>query len=253
MSLTTSTVANPSRASAAAPGVHDLLRSVQRRYAPAARGEVMLAGLGEAWLGRRERAELAAWRDPRRRGAWLLGRILAKQLVADAYGGLELQQIEILSRDSLGRVNRPVVWLDGVEQPGSLTISHSHRGALAALDTSGNVVLGADLADSGTFSDGFVELWFTPPERRWFQETQSSGIACFIWAAKEALYKACNRGESFAPRDVEVLPDGRCSYRHAPLAGCRLQSWTVDGHLAVLAAVARTAVQESNSSASTFR
>ena len=87
------------------------------------------------------------------------------------------------------------------------------------------------------FSDGFVGLWFTPLEQCWFHETQSPGIASFIWAAKEALYKACNQGESFAPRDVEVLPDGRCSYRQSPLPSCRLQSWTADGHLAVLAAV----------------
>ncbi len=125
----------------------------------------MIAERGDSWLGRRERAELAAWRDTRRRSAWLLGRMLAKQLVADVYGDLDLACIEILSRDAQWRVNRPRVWCDGNEQPSSLSISHSQRGALVALATDGDVLLGADLADNEMFSDGFVDLWFTPLEQ----------------------------------------------------------------------------------------
>jgi phosphopantetheinyl transferase (holo-ACP synthase) len=55
-----------------------------------------------------------------------------------------------------------------------------------------------------------------------------------MWAAKEAVYKACNEGEGFAPRDVEVLGHERCAYRQVPLAGCRVKSWTIDGQLAVI-------------------
>jgi phosphopantetheinyl transferase len=197
----------------------------------------------DAWLSDRERAELAAWHNADRRRAWLAGRSLGKALVAELVARLDADRagepprIEILSRDAEGRVNRPRIWCDGIERPWSLSISHSERGALAALTASADVAIGVDLAERRTLSDGFVDLWFTAAERAWFHETQSSHTACFIWAAKEAIYKASSDGESFVPRDVEVLPDGRCSYRGVRLDGCTLQSWTVDGHLAVLAAV----------------
>jgi 4'-phosphopantetheinyl transferase EntD len=232
--------ATAARAQAAVP-------RVLRRYAAFEDFESLERELGEDWLSAREQAELAAWRNARRRRAWLLARMLGKQLVADALRepgharGAEARRIEILSRDAAGQVNRPRIWRDGVEQPWSLSISHSARGALAALACSELVAVGVDVADVETFSDGFVDLWFTPAERAWFHETQSPGIACFIWAAKEALYKACNDGERFAPREIEVLADGRCRYRTTALADCRLQSWTIDSQLAVLAMVRKGA------------
>ena len=220
---------------------------VLRRYCGFAEFDALDQMMRGAWLSQRERAELAAWRDMRRRRAWTMARYVGKQLVAEVVGAVPTdfptdddarwRRTEILSRDEAGRVNRPRVWRDGALQPWSLSISHSHRGVLAALVTDEGTSVGVDVADLETFSDGFVDLWFTPAERAWFHETQSSEIACFIWAAKEALYKACNTGESFAPREVEVRADGSCSYRGVPLAECRLQSWNIDGHLAVLATV----------------
>jgi phosphopantetheinyl transferase len=235
---TTNSITSPA-AVAATFGISSVFGSprVYTRYRPSDHLELLGGPLGDSWLTRGERAELAAWRDERRRRAWLLGRWCAKQLIAEMVGDLRAERIEILSRDAAGRVNRPRVWCDGVAQSWSLSISHSHRGVLAALATDPALSVGVDLADCETFSDGFVDLWFTPGERNWFHETQSSSIACFIWAAKEALYKACNHGEGFAPRDVEVLADGKCSYRRLPLADSRLQFWTIDSHLAVLATV----------------
>ena len=243
MSTSPAEVASTTSAEHALPGV-------QHRY----RAVADFHPLGLAWLGHRERAELAAWRDADRRRAWLVGRTIGKTLVARRMAKLptpqaiEPSQIEILSRDAEGRVNRPRIWCDGIEKPWSLSISHSQRGVLAAFTAATDVALGVDLADCGTFGDGFVDLWFTPAERAWFHETQCTSTARFIWAAKEALYKACNDGESFTPRDVEVLPDGRCSYHETPLAGCRLRSWRVDGHLAVLATVHSTRNSDSISS-----
>ena len=62
-------------------------------------------------------------------------------------------------------------------------------------------------------------------------------MASFIWAAKEAIYKACNLGESFAPRAVELFSDGRASYRQLSLDAIELRSWNIDSQLAVLAIV----------------
>jgi phosphopantetheinyl transferase len=82
-----------------------------------------------------------------------------------------------------------------------------------------------------------VDLWFTPVEKAWYRDAGAVHIGAYIWAAKEAIYKATNAGESFAPRDVEIRSDGQCHYRNLPLANCQLKSWSVDGHLAVLAIV----------------
>ena len=238
MADSTITTATDTPAGAAMTGLTGIAPKIHRRYCAVETFDSKR--LGDAWLGRRERAELATWRDQRRRCAWLLGRMLAKQLIATLLSDdLPATAIEILSRDSLGRVNRPRVWCEGTPRSWSLSISHSDRGVLVALSTDDYVSLGVDVAQPTQFSDAFVELWFTTAERDWFRDTHSASIACFIWAAKEALYKACNEGESFAPRNVEVLPDGRCSYRQAPVAGCHLQSWTVDSHLAVLASVTK--------------
>ncbi len=189
----------------------------------------------ESWLSPRERAELAAWREPGRRSAWLMARMLGKQLIGENLAdAVDPATVEILSRDAAGRSVRPRIWRGGGEQPWSLSITHTARGALAALCVTRGVRLGIDITDCDNLSDGFTRLWFTPAEQRWLRATDCPSIACFIWAAKEAVYKACNEGEGFAPRDVEVLGHNRYAYRQMPLAGCRVKSWTIDGQLAVI-------------------
>jgi phosphopantetheinyl transferase len=209
---------------------------VDRRYCAAPMFDATSDRQVDSWLSPRERSEFAVWRDSRRRRAWLMGRMLGKQLVAaNLADALPSMSIEILSLTGAGRGTRPRIWCDGVEQSWSLSVSHTHRGVLAALCMKEGISIGVDVVAAKTFSDGFVQLWFTPAEQAWFRDAQCSQIACFIWAAKEALYKACNDGESFAPRNIEVLPDGQCSYRQVPLQDHGLQSWSIDGQIAVMA------------------
>lgn len=164
--------------------------------------------------------------------------MLGKQLVtAKRADALPPTSIEILSLNGKQRGSRPRILCDGAEQPWSLSVSHTHRGVLAALCTKEGVSVGVDVAAAKSFSDGFVRLWFTPAEKDWLRDAQSSAIACFIWAAKEAIYKACNDGESFAPRNIEVLPNGQCSYQQVPLRDHNLQSWSIDGQIAVMVTV----------------
>lgn len=209
------------------------------RYAPLEADRGLSAEAHADWLSAREQAELAAWREPGRRRAWLAGRRLAKQLVASHLCfGDSLPSIEILSRDALGRVNRPRVWRGGVEQSCSLSISHSARGVLVALVAGSEATLGVDLSDTAELSPGLVKLWFTADERAWLDDSGNLDLARYIWCAKEALYKALSQGESFDPRKVEVLSGGRCRYHDAQLNHFGLRSWTIDGQLAVLATVA---------------
>jgi phosphopantetheinyl transferase len=208
------------------------------RYASGSSLDALADRPADGWLSVREQAELRRWRDAGRRRAWLRGRALAKQLIADhLVPGAAWNTIEILSRDAAGRVNRPRVSCDGVERVWSLSISHTERGALAAVCERSDVSLGVDVAVRRPLPASLSQLWFTQAERDWVAEARSTTIACFIWSAKEALYKACNRGESFDPRQVEVLPQGQGTYAGAALRDMRLRSWTVDGHVAVMASL----------------
>lgn len=186
-------------------------------------------------LSAREFAELAGWRNPRRRIAWLRGRMLAKQLIVACLNRPETHaRIEILSRDAHGRSSRPEVWCDGVRQSVVLSISHTDAGILVAL-APGTGALGVDVTRLGELPGTISKTWFTRAEQDWAASDGSGGVASLIWAAKEAVYKACNRGESFAPREVEIRANGRIAYRGALRRELRLQSWQIDRHIVALA------------------
>jgi 4'-phosphopantetheinyl transferase EntD len=217
---------------------HALPRAVVR-YAPLDAARDLAVEANADCLSARELAELAAWREPGRRRAWLAGRRLAKQLIASHLCiDNPMLSIEVLSRDSQGRVNRPKVWYGGIEQACSLSISHSARGVLVAIVAGNEATLGIDLSDAAELSPGLVNLWFTADERAWLDDSGNPDLARYIWCAKEALYKALSQGESFDPRRIEVLSGGRCRYHDAQLNHFGLRSWTIDGQLAVLATVA---------------
>ena len=88
-------------------------------------------------------------------------------------------------------------------------------------------------------AENFIRLWFTPAEQQWLREAEAPNLASVLWASKEAIYKALNAGESFAPRAVELLPGGQASYRQMPVGPYELRSFTLDGHTAVMVAVDR--------------
>ena len=209
---------------------------VEHRYASSAALDTECASWGPAWLNATEWAELVAWRNPRRRQEWRRGRMLAKQLVADGLSWrCDWQEIEILRQ---GKSRRPRISIYGEVQPWSLSISHSARGVLVALSRQPATVVGVDLTDCEPLSPGFVRLWFTAAEVAWLHEQTTPFAANIIWATKEALFKACNRGEGFDPRRTEVLPR-RHTYRGLPV-DCEVQSRFVDDQVAVVVAAPHT-------------
>ncbi|HEY2893992.1 MAG TPA: hypothetical protein VGJ16_07260, partial [Pirellulales bacterium] len=107
---------------------------VYRRYYSLRQSDELLSEADPWWLTAEERAELGWWRDRTRRRASLAGRMLAKELVACHAGAtFRREEVEILSRDETSRGKRPRVRCHGVEQPWSVSISHSDGGVLAAL------------------------------------------------------------------------------------------------------------------------
>ncbi len=194
------------------------------------------------WLSVAEQGEFAALSDENRREAWLCGRRLGKQLMREAYAepATDLASIEILSRDADGRGMRPTVSIDREPVSACLSISHSTHGVLAAVTTRPGASVGVDLAIPGTVKPGFLRTWFTAAEQERLKGAPERVMT--YWAIKEAVYKACHVGESFAPRKIEVFDsvEGRCwcYYRGIDLRNISdIQIREIDGHIAVVVTV----------------
>jgi 4'-phosphopantetheinyl transferase EntD len=225
---------------------------VHHRFAAAADLSPLVRRPPAAWLSERELAELARWRDSARRAQWLAGRALAKQLVADALADqrVSITQIEIASRPDTPHSGRPRVLLSGHVQPWSLSLAHTDAATFAALCVTAGCSVGVDLVSLPAAPQAALTCWFTRAEQRF---VAAGGSPAFLWAAKEAVYKAANHGEPFAPRDIQVTvtasdtssdwqppgrPDIAVFYRHQPLGRCcQLLDWQPRGQLAVLALI----------------
>lgn len=176
----------------------------------------------EDWLSPSEREVFAELRDPSRREGWLCGRLLAKRLILDdvlapSVGGEATHptELDIHSRDGLGRATAPRVTLRGRLQPWALSIAHSDRSVLVALSRAPGVSVGVDVAPVlQTWKDGFLEMWMTPRERRWVHSEGETRLASTLWAVKEAIYKAVSYGEQFTPLRIEVCPRAGGGYTY---------------------------------------
>ncbi|MBT4864465.1 MAG: 4'-phosphopantetheinyl transferase superfamily protein [Planctomycetaceae bacterium] len=196
---------------------------------------------GSAWLSVAEKRELDLLRDGSRREAWLCGRWLSKHLIREAcvLPATKLELIEILSRDAEGRGMRPAVTVSGEPISASLSISHSTHAVLVGVTTQPGISIGVDLTIPETVKPGFLRMWFTEAEQERLKSADSR-LAMTYWAIKEAVYKACQNGESFAPRKIEVFDsvEGRfgCYYRGTDLRDVGdIQEREFDGHIAVVA------------------
>ncbi len=208
-----------------------------------------------SWLSTDERAELARLRDAARRQQWLAGRWLSKRFIGEAADVSDVGQIQILSRDERQRGVRPRIMLDGRRLDWSLSISHTDRGVLVALVPTDLFSVGIDLARDVTTAAGFRRLWFSAGERQWIDDDPRR--ATVAWAVKEAVYKAANTGETWDPRDVEVVRQGSgdfpCTYRGGALSGLTIDvrdvaQCGVEGHFAAIACLPRFGQEHLNSS-----
>jgi phosphopantetheinyl transferase len=200
------------------------------RYAPWAEFDECSA---LACLSHREQQQLERLHNPRRRREWLASRMLAKQWIADVRNtDLAPHEVEILpSHES----RRPRIWICGQMELRSLSIAHSARGVLVALANHAETHIGVDLSEQTPLTVSFQRLWFTADEREWLNESSEPFAVNRLWATKEALYKACNRGEGFDPRQINAVP-GSYRYREAPVV-CGIETFEIDGQIAAIATV----------------
>lgn len=197
------------------------------------------------WLSVEEERELAHWRHPIRQQAWLDGRWTCKNLIRECLDNSneipEFTEISILSLDEKGRAVRPQIRLAGQARPWTLSITHSDRAILVAFSMDPNRKLGVDLCQQQCLTDRFIQTWFTSDEQKQLNQHSPLNV-CRAWAAKESIYKAINRGESFAPRRIEVFWNNNtvtCRYDHYVFGDeLQLESWMIDNHVAVSAEIA---------------
>ncbi|HEY6359576.1 MAG TPA: acyltransferase domain-containing protein, partial [Vicinamibacterales bacterium] len=153
-------------------------------------------------LGRRERAQWAALTGiARRRHEWLLGRAAAKdavrRLLASRVGlALAPADVEILP-DAHGRPEVHGGWRDRLRLRPVVSIAHSGGlvVALAALD--GRSLVGIDIEQLSTRTDGYATAAFAPHERQLVSALDDEGRREWhlrMWCAKEAVGKALGRG-----------------------------------------------------------
>jgi 4'-phosphopantetheinyl transferase len=197
-----------------------------------------------AWLSAEERAAHAAMRATARRSTWLAGRILAKKLLLETasttgpyIAGCQPTELQIESRSiNPGHGERPALFVNGVAVPCAISVSHTASGVLAAVSLDADISLGVDLVEPAESSQA-LRWTFSPGELDWLADSPRNRPEQ-LWALKEALYKACQRGEGFSPQNIETVPGQLPSYpRFAAQDLRQLQSWRVDGHFAALAVV----------------
>lgn len=160
---------------------------------------------GDAWLSPAERVAYSRLAIPKRRGDWLLGRWAARRAIVLGAEAAPGDDLDVLASSS----GAPEAFVAGRPASFTLSISHSHGVAAAALAPSGTR-LGVDLERIEPRPGAFLEDWFTPSERM-FVAAQRAGetplAATLVWSAKESVMKALREGLRIAPRDVEAAPD----------------------------------------------
>jgi 4'-phosphopantetheinyl transferase len=148
--------------------------------APPALLEAALASLTPA-----ERDLCDAFKFPKRRRDWLLGRLAAKRAVQAAEGkDRELSAIAVLPLPSGCPSFEGAEGLSGW----GLSISHGH-GRAAAVVAPGPV--GVDVEQLRALPEGGWRFFLNPKEREWLaDEPLGPQGEIVVWALKEAAYKA---------------------------------------------------------------
>jgi 4'-phosphopantetheinyl transferase len=150
--------------------------------------------------------KFSAFRFPKRRNEWFLGRYTGKALVhrIPAYHQFSLNQIEIDNTPE----GMPYLQLPGRASPEEcLTISHSDHFSLCALSPGSKFRVGADLEKIEARTETFILDYFTTAERELVDtypaETRAVAVT-LIWSAKESMLKALGVGLRWDTRLVEV-------------------------------------------------
>lgn len=191
--------------------------------------------------------EVEQWRrirDKRARNAWLAGRICLKVLWSrSGRGAFEGDSIawptmNVVSRNNQGKGVRPELDIHGKRIDRHFSLSHSDLSVLVVLSKHKNRRIGCDLVPLGSFSGRSVPrhnpFIFHESEQELIQKNLHIGD--YLWAVKEAVYKATSLDRPFVPLRwiVRGLKDDLFECRSADgsfIASTRL----LDGHVMAVA------------------
>lgn len=163
---------------------------------------------GDDWLGPDERGVQAAFRFPKRRSEWRLGRLSAKRLLSELVGVKPIERIEIIAAQD----GAPEAIIDGRRL--DLSLSISHRSGMAVCAVSPHARIGCDLEAIETRTQRFVDDFFTESERSALDAAplpSRSRHVALIWSAKESALKALRVGLRRDTRNAEVVIDDPCA------------------------------------------
>lgn len=180
-------------------------------------------------------AERQVWRAmtgaDRRRIDWLLGRVAAKEALAefleDVYN-LPLKAADIaISTDERGSPYVAGDWLPQMAQPLALTIAHAGGVAVAvtgAVRNDGRMPgIGVDLEPVQRQDSSFADVAFTKQEQSLLADLGDPQVDKWplrAWCAKEAVGKALGYGLAAGPHSVAVEQvDTASGFVHMSLAG----------------------------------
>ena len=158
----------------------------------------------EAWLRMKEQSARAS----------IAGVLLLQSLLRRAGFPLDAE----LRREASGR---PCLSVEGVD----LSISHSHRYSVCALDTNSSAghSVGVDVEDLGTRSttanDRIAARWFGEEERLLYEQEPTETCFLSIWTGKEALSKRTGEGLSSLSRCNTCAPPQGFLLRRLSLNG----------------------------------
>jgi 4'-phosphopantetheinyl transferase len=160
----------------------------------------------DEWMSEAERKHLAAFRFPKRRADWKLGRWTAKRVVSAALGInanlSDLATLEIRAAPD----GAPEVYLRGGRAPVSLSISHSFGTSLCAAGPVG-LDLGCDIEQIIGHDPSFAADYFAPEEvvlLRRIREAEHPFAVTLVWSAKESALKGLREGLRRDTRSVVV-------------------------------------------------
>ena len=155
------------------------------------------------WLSTREAEHADAFRFPKRRAEWVLGRLAAKRALAALLAAEEgeLAELEIRSHPD----GFPLPFRRGAPLPVTLSLSHRAGVALAAVRPDCGA-LGCDVELVERRSEAFVRDYLDADERARVEARHADRdwLVPLLWSAKESALKALRLGLSLDTRDVGV-------------------------------------------------
>jgi hypothetical protein len=204
---------------------------VLRGAAPTGRTTDLLRGVSESPF--RDAPDRLATDEQRAAAARELARrLMERSAVLRGEPAPRADEVVIESRDGLGRRQRPRVLVAGRAVAEDVSLSHDGGWAAAGWAPAG-LWIGVDVVAEASLDLARPPWWLTETERRQLAvHGHARRFAAAQWAAKEACYKAENRGEPFAPLRLTVWWSPVGGWRtNRPLV--RLQVWRIpDGVVA---------------------